>query len=77
MNSIKVLHCADLHIGAEVSFLGENAEKRRFETLLTFEKIISILFYHIIIFFSIVFLKKNNIFLKKILFYLLIKYKAD
>lgn len=44
MNSIKVLHCADLHIGAEVSFLGENAEKRRFETLLTFEKIISLAF---------------------------------
>jgi len=41
MNSVKVLHCADVHIGAAESFLGENAEKRRYETLLTFENIIS------------------------------------
>jgi len=40
MKSVKVLHCADIHIGAAESFLGENASKRRFETLLTFEKII-------------------------------------
>ena len=41
MNSVKVLHCADVHIGAVGGILGENAAKRRFETLLTFEKIIS------------------------------------
>ncbi|MBE6733678.1 MAG: DNA repair exonuclease [Ruminococcaceae bacterium] len=41
MNSVKVLHCADVHIGALSGILGENAAKRRFETLLTFEKIIS------------------------------------
>ncbi len=40
MKSVKVLHCADIHIGMAESFLGENASKRRFETLLTFEKII-------------------------------------
>jgi len=40
MNSVKILHCADIHLGAQDSFLGENAAKRRFETLLTFEKII-------------------------------------
>lgn len=42
MNSVKILHCADTHIGFAGTFLGENAEKRRFETLLTFEKIIDI-----------------------------------
>jgi DNA repair exonuclease SbcCD nuclease subunit len=41
MNSVKNLHCADVHLGAQDSFLGENASKRRFETLLTFEKIIA------------------------------------
>ena len=41
MNSVKILHCADVHLGAQDSFLGENASKRRFETLLTFEKIIT------------------------------------
>lgn len=40
MNSVKILHCADIHIDAAVSFLGEMAEKRKFETLLTFEKIV-------------------------------------
>lgn len=40
MNSVKVLHCADVHIGAVGGILGENAAKRRFETLLTFERII-------------------------------------
>ncbi len=42
MNTVKILHCADLHIGAAESFLGERAEKRRYETLLTFERIIDI-----------------------------------
>lgn len=40
MNFVKILHCADIHLGAVGSFLGENAAQRRFETLLTFEKII-------------------------------------
>lgn len=40
MNSVKILHCADIHLGAVGSFLGENATQRRFETLLTFEKIV-------------------------------------
>ena len=42
METVKILHCADIHIGALESFLGEEAAKRRFETLLTFEKIVSI-----------------------------------
>lgn len=41
MNSVKILHCADLHIGAAESFLGARAESRRAETLITFEKIIA------------------------------------
>ncbi len=41
MPSIKILHCADLHIGAAVSALGARAESRRYETLITFEKIIN------------------------------------
>lgn len=40
MNSVKILHTADIHIGAGDSFLGANAEARRFETLITFERII-------------------------------------
>ncbi len=42
MNSVKILHTADLHIGARDAFLGKAAEKRRFEALLTFEKIIDL-----------------------------------
>lgn len=42
MQKIKILHTADLHIGASESFLGGNADLRRFETLITFEKIIDI-----------------------------------
>lgn len=42
MNSVKILHCADIHIDASESFLAENAEQRKFETLLTFERIIDI-----------------------------------
>lgn len=42
MNSVKILHCADLHIGASEIFLGSRAESRRAETLITFEKIINI-----------------------------------
>ena len=40
MPDIKIIHTADLHIGATESFLGEKAAARRAETLLTFEKII-------------------------------------
>lgn len=40
MNSIKLLHCGDVHIGAVSTFLGAKSEKRRFETLITFENII-------------------------------------
>ena len=42
MNTVKILHCADVHIGAEESFLGVKAESRRRETLLTFEKIVDL-----------------------------------
>ena len=41
MNTIRILHTADLHIGAECSYLGASAPKRQFEVLLTMEKIIS------------------------------------
>lgn len=40
MNTVKILHCADIHIGAAESFLKASADSRRIETLLTFEKII-------------------------------------
>lgn len=39
MNTVKILHCADIHIGAAESFLGASADSRRFETLVTFERI--------------------------------------
>ncbi len=42
MNSVKILHCADIHIGAAESSLGVLAESRRAETLITFEKIINL-----------------------------------
>ena len=42
MNCVKLLHTADIHIGAADGFLGANSESRRFETLITFEKIIDI-----------------------------------
>ncbi len=42
MNTIKILHCADIHIGAAESFLSALAPSRRYETLLTFEKIVDI-----------------------------------
>ena len=41
MHKVKILHCADIHIGASVSYLGTSAAKRRAETLLTFERIIN------------------------------------
>jgi len=42
MGKVKILHCADLHIGAAESFLGEKADSRRYETLITFEKIVDL-----------------------------------
>lgn len=42
MKSVKILHCADIHIGAADSFLGANADNRRFETLITFENIMDL-----------------------------------
>ncbi len=41
MDTVKILHCADLHIGAAESFLGARAESRQAETLITFERIIN------------------------------------
>lgn len=42
MNSIKILHFADIHIGAAESFLGPAAVSRSYERLMTFERIIDI-----------------------------------
>lgn len=42
MSSVKILHCADLHIGAAESSLGTLAASRQAETLITFEKIINL-----------------------------------
>ena len=42
MNTVKILHCADIHIGARESFLGPLAAGRRAETLITFERIIDL-----------------------------------
>ena len=41
METVKILHCADVHIGAAESFLGVLSKSRRAETLITFEKIIA------------------------------------
>lgn len=42
MKSVKILHTADIHIGAQDSFLKQGAEARRYETLITFERIIDL-----------------------------------
>lgn len=42
MNSVKILHCADLHIGASETSLGTLSASRQAETLITFEKIINL-----------------------------------
>jgi hypothetical protein len=42
MSTLKILHCADIHIGAAESFLGNLADSRRYETLLTFERIVDL-----------------------------------
>ncbi len=41
MNSVKILHCADIHIGAAESFLGARSVSRQAEAVITFEKIIN------------------------------------
>lgn len=42
MKTVKILHTADIHIGAKDGFLKSAAQKRRLETLLTFERIINL-----------------------------------
>lgn len=42
MSTVRILHCADLHIGAAESALGEKGQSRRLEALLTFERIIKL-----------------------------------
>ena len=42
MNSVKILHCADFHIGAAEHFLGTAAGQRQIETLMTFEKTVDL-----------------------------------
>ncbi len=42
MNKIKVIHCADLHLGAELSSLGHLARARREEHVMTFTRIIDL-----------------------------------
>lgn len=42
MDSIRILHCADLHIGAECSFLGTKARTRKAEVKKTFHRILSL-----------------------------------
>jgi exonuclease SbcD len=42
MNQIKLLHCADLHLGAELSSVGARAKQRREEILFTFYRIVTI-----------------------------------
>ena len=41
MNTVKIIHCADIHIGSADTSLGLLAQKRRLETLMTFERIIN------------------------------------
>lgn len=42
MSNIKILHCADIHIGAELASIGGKARQRREEILMTFDNIVSI-----------------------------------
>lgn len=42
MRSIKVIHCADLHLGAPFSSIPEKAAQRRDEQMQTFERIIDL-----------------------------------
>ena len=42
MSKIKILHCADVHIGAELVSIGNKARQRKEEILMTFDNIVSI-----------------------------------
>ena len=42
METVKILHCADLHIGAREAALGEKSLARRAEALITFENIVKL-----------------------------------
>ncbi len=42
MNSVRILHCADLHIGAECSFLGTKSRTRKAEVKKTFHRILEL-----------------------------------
>ncbi len=42
MSSVKILHCADLHLGSPISFLGNNADILQSEQLLCLERIINL-----------------------------------
>ena len=42
MGSVRILHCADLHIGAECSFLGTRSRARKAEVKRTFHRILEI-----------------------------------
>ncbi len=42
METVKILHCADLHIGAAQFYLGEKGPSRQLEALLTFENIVKL-----------------------------------
>ena len=42
MGTVKILHCADLHIGASSASIGERGATRKTEALLTFEKAIDL-----------------------------------
>lgn len=42
MKEVKILHCADFHLGAEFSSLGDKAAQRQRELLFAFERIVSV-----------------------------------
>lgn len=42
MNTVKILHTADVHIGMTSGFLGKRAVSRRLEVLMSFEKILEL-----------------------------------
>ena len=42
MNQVKILHCADLHLGSELNSIPERASERRMEILGTFRRITQI-----------------------------------
>ena len=42
MNTVRVMHCADLHLGSKISFLGSASDVLQSEQLLCFERIIDL-----------------------------------